>query len=178
MYIKSLLITFAICLGSYLAQSQENKILISFSDQTSKTIKKGDYVRLSYPSAKLDLKKGAKLPNFLGFRGRVDSISRDEIWLRVDKRTTKQRTFVISDITAIKKVSKSAEVLTFIGSFVVIGTSTVLVVNSLDISPALTAFSGVFALFPAAILTANVFYPTKPRHKIGDGYTLKVITIN
>ncbi|MFC5282964.1 hypothetical protein [Pedobacter alpinus] len=178
MFIKSIVITLAICLGSYFAQSQENKILLSFSNQTTKTIKKGDYVRLAYPSNKLEIKKAGKMPEFLGFRGRVDSIAENQIWLKVDKRTNKQKSFTIADITAIKKVSKSAELLTFIGSFAIIGTSAVLITNSLDISPALTAFSGAFALFPAAILTANLFYPTKPSHKIGDGYTLKVITIN
>lgn len=178
MFIKSILFTIAICLGSYIAQSQEHKILLSFSNQTSKTIKKGDYVRLAYPTTKLGIEKKSKMPEFLGFRGRVDSIAENQIWLMVDKRTNKQKSFTISDISAIKKVSKSAELITFIGSFAVLGTSAVLITNSLDISPALTAFSGVFALFPAAILTANLFYPTKPSHKIGDGYTLKVITIN
>ena len=178
MLIKSLAITFAICLGSFIVKSQENRILLSYANQTTKSIKKGDYVRLAYPSAMLALKQANKLPEYLGFRGQVDSISLDKIWLRVDKRTSRKQEFMVDDISAIKKVYKSAELLTFIGSFVVIGTSSVLIVNSLDVSPALTAFSGAFSLFPAAILTANAFYPTKPKHKIGDGYTIKVITIN
>jgi hypothetical protein len=50
--------------------------------------------------------------------------------------------------------------------------------SSLDVNNAAPAFAATFALFPAAIITANVFYPTKPKHKVGDGYTIKVITLN
>lgn len=178
MITKSLIITVAICLGSFLVKSQENKILLSFSNGKTKTIKKGDYVRLAYPSSKLNLKVRGKLPTYLGFRGKVDSVGIDKLWLKVDKRSSKQQILEIENINAIKKVSKSAELFTFIGSFIVIGTSSVILVNSLEINDAITAFSGAFAIFPAAILTANVFYPTKPTHKIGESYTLKVITIN
>ncbi len=178
MFLKTFVITFAICLGAYFAQSQENKLLISFKDNASKAIKKGDHVRLSYPTAKLDVKQSAKMPALLGFRGKVDSISLDQIWLRVDKRTAKRKAFSVADIVAIKGVSKSAEFWTFVGTSAVIGGAAVAGTALADLNSGAVAFSGVFSLFPAAILTANVFYPTKPKQKVGEDYTIKVVTIN
>nr|WP_294895027.1 hypothetical protein [uncultured Pedobacter sp.] len=178
MLIKSFIITLTMCLGVYFAHSQENKLLISFKDSTSKVVKKGDYVRLSYPTAKLATKKFAKMPELLGFRGRVDSISTEQIWLKIDKRTGKKQAFNVSDIVAIKGVSKSAELFTFLGTSIVVGGAAVLITNVADLNPGAVAFAGVFSLFPSAILTANVFFPTKPRHKVGTDYTIKVITIN
>lgn len=178
MLIKSLVIAFVMCLSAQFAQSQENKILISFKDNTSKVIKKGDYVRLSYPSSKLDIKKSTEIPKILGFRGKVDSIAQNQVWLKVDKRTAKKRVFTIDDIVAIKRVSKSAEFLTFLGSWAVIGTGAALVANAADLNSGAVAFAGIFSVFPSAILTANVFYPTKPKHRVGEDYTIKVITIN
>ncbi|MBC7654886.1 MAG: hypothetical protein H7098_10490, partial [Oligoflexus sp.] len=92
--------------------------------------------------------------------------------------TAKQIILNFDDLVGIKKVNKSSELFTFLGTFAVIGTGAALAANAADISAALTAFSAVFSVFPAAIITANVFYPTKPKHKIGEGYTAKIITIN
>ena len=158
--------------------AQQNQHLINYSDGQSKSIKNGDLVRLAYPSSKLTLNTQKKLPELLGFKGLVDSISTNQIWLKVDKRTNKKLTFEVNDIAAIKEVSKSAELLTFLGTFVVVGASTAAVLTSLDINDAAPAFGAAFAIFPSAIITANVFYPTKPKHKVGDGYTIKIITLN
>lgn len=178
MLIKSFFIALTICLTVQLAHSQENKILISFNESTSKVIKKGDYVRLSYPSAKLNLQKSGKTKELIGFRGRVDSISQNQVWLKIDKRTDKKQTFEVGDIVAIKSVSKAAEFFTFLGSWVAIGGGAALITNAAELNSGAVAFSGIFSLFPAAILTGNIFYPTKPRQKVGDGYNIKVITIN
>ncbi len=178
MLMKSTLFAFLLFLGCYSVYSQENRLLLSFQDNTTKSISKGDYVRLSYPSAKLDLNRKGKLPELLGFRGKVDSIGTDKIWLRIDKRTSKKQVFVVDEIVGIKEMSKSAELLTFIGTSVVIGGAAVVASSALDMNSAFTAFVGAFSIFPAAILTANVFYPTKPTRKVGDGYKIKVITIN
>ncbi len=178
MLTRFLIIAFVICLSAHFAQSQENKILLTFNDNTSKLIKKGDYVRLSYPSAKLAIKKTAKTPALLGFRGKVDSIAINQVWLKVDKRIDKKLAFTLADVVAIKRVSKSAEFLTFLGSWAVIGGGAALVANAADLNSGAVAFAGIFSLFPAAIVTANVFYSTKPKNKVGEGYTIKVITIN
>ncbi len=158
--------------------AQQNQLLINYANGESNAIKKGDLVRLAYPSSKLTLNTPKKLPELLGFKGIVDSLSADQIWLKVDKRTNKKLTFTVNDIAAIKEVSKSAELLTFLGTFVVVGASSAAVLASLDVNEAAPAFAAAFAVFPSAIITANVFYPTKPKHKIGDGYTIKVITLN
>lgn len=178
MLIKSVTVALVMCLSVHFAQAQENKILVSFKDSTSAVIKKGDFVRMAYPSAKLGLANSKKAPEFLGFRGKVDSISVNEVWLQIDKRTNKKKSFLINDITAIKQVSKSAELFTFLGSWAVIGTGAAVVASAVDLTNGSVIFAGVFSLFPAAILTANVFYPTKPKHKVGEEYTIKVITIN
>ncbi|HET8829324.1 MAG TPA: hypothetical protein VFM79_08270 [Pelobium sp.] len=178
MVIRFLIIALTLCLTAHISYAQENKILISFDNTTSKVIKKGDYVRLSYPSSKLAIKKSGKPQELLGFRGRVDSISTNQVWLKVDKRTDKKQAFAIADIVAIKSVSKSAEFFTFLGSWAVIGGAAILASNAADLNSGAIAFSGVFSLFPAAIITGNVFYPTKPKQKVGEGYSIKVITIN
>ena len=178
MNIKPLLIAFIICLATSVSKAQENKILLSFANGKTNSIKKGDNVRLAYPVNKLELKNIKTDQKIIGFRGKVDSITTNQIYLRIDKRTAKLIIFNFDDLIAIKKVNKSSEFLTFLGTFVVIGTGAALAVNAADISPALTAFSAAFSVFPAAIITANVFYPIKPSHKIGEGYTAKIITIN
>ena len=165
------------CLVSEGMYAQQNQLLINYSNGESNAIKKGDLVRLAYPSNKLNINTTKKLPELLGFKGLVDSLSANQIWLKVDKRTKKRMEFVVSDIAAIKEVSKSAELFTFLGTFVVIGATSAVIASTLDVSDAAPAFAGAFALFPAAIITANVFYPTKPKHKVGDGYTISVITL-
>jgi len=178
MNFKPVLFALIICLAALITKAQENKILLSFANGKTNIIKKGDHVRLSCPISKLQLKNIKTNQNIIGFRGKVDSITASQIYLRVDKRTAKQIILNFDDLLAIKKVNKSAELFTFLGTFAVIGTGAALAASAADISPALTAFSAVFSIFPAAIITANVFYPTKPNHKIGEGYTLKIITIN
>jgi hypothetical protein len=175
---KTTLLFLAFCLYLSSSKAQENRLLISYTNKTTKSIRKGDNVRLSYPTAKLDIKKTNKTPRILGFRGKIDSISGKDIWLQTDKKSSKRKILAIKDIIAIKKASGSEAFCTFLATYAIIGTSSALIVNSLDVNPAATTFAGVFALFPAAIITANVFYPTKPRQKIGPGYSIKVITIN
>ncbi|OAQ39156.1 hypothetical protein A5893_10850 [Pedobacter psychrophilus] len=178
MNFKPVLFAIIICLAALFTKAQENKILLSFANGKTDIIKKGDQVRLSYPVSKLQLKNIKTNQNIIGFRGKVDSVSISQIYLRVDKRTAKQVVFNFDDLMAIKKVNKSSELFTFLGTFAVIGSGAALAVNAADISPALTAFAAAFSVFPAAIITANIFYPTKPNHKIGEGYTAKIITIN
>lgn len=178
MYQKSFFTALIYSMLAFFAHAQENMVLLSFNSGTSKVIKRGDYVRLAYPAAKIDVKKPNNLQEFLGFRGRVDSISIDKIWLNVDKRTRKQVSFVLADVTAIKKVSKSAEFFTFLASWAVIGSGAALATHAADLNNGAVVFAGIASLFPAAILTANVFYPTKPLRSVGKDYTLTVITIN
>ncbi len=178
MNFKPVLFAFILCLTVSVIKAQENKILLSFLNGKTNSIKKGDQVRLSYPVNKLQLKNIKTNQTVIGFRGKVDSISTSQIYLRVDKRTAKQIILNFEDLIAIKKVNKSSELFTFLGTFAVIGSGAAIAVNAADISPALTAFAAAFSVFPAAIITANIFYPTKPNHKIGEGYTAKIITIN
>jgi hypothetical protein len=178
MRIKILTLAISFCFLGGAVIAQQNQLLINYTDGKTSAIKKGDLVRLAYPSAKINLNTTKKLPVLLGFKGKVDSLSADRIWLKVDKRTNKRLDFAVNDIAAIKEVSKSSELLTFIGSFVVIGAASAAVIASLDVNDAAPAFAAAFALFPAAIVTANIFYPTKPKHKVGDGYSIKVITLN
>ncbi|MBK0381445.1 hypothetical protein I5M32_00610 [Pedobacter sp. SD-b] len=178
MNFKPLIFAFIFCFSSVVTLAQENKILLSFAKGKTDIIKKGDNVRLAYPVSKLQLRNIRSNQQVIGFRGKVDSITTDKVYLRIDKRTAKQIILNFDDIMAIKKVNKSSELLTFIGTFAVIGTGAALAANVADISPAITAFSAAFSVFPAAIITANVFYPTKPSRKIGKGYSAKIITIN
>ncbi|TKC00378.1 hypothetical protein [Pedobacter cryophilus] len=175
---KSVFITLAFCFCLLLSQAQENRILITYQNKETKSLKKGDNIRVSYPTAKLDLKKDNRNPEILGFRGKIDSISANQIWLKTDKRSSKNLALNVNDLIALKKISGSSTFFTFLATYAIIGTGAILYTNSLDINSGVTAFAGAFSIFPAAVITANVFYPAKPHKKIGNGYTIKVITIN
>lgn len=175
---KSVLIIIAFCFCLLMSQAQENRILITYQNKETKSLKKGDDIRVSYPSAKLDLKKENKNLKILGFRGKIDSIGANQIWLKTDKRSSKRLILNVNDMIALKKISGSAAFFTFLVTCAIIGTTAVIYTNSLDINPGVPAFAGAFSIFPAAIITANIFYPAKPHKKIGNGYTIKVITIN
>ena len=178
MVYKWVFITLTFCFCLQLSQAQENRILITYQNKETKSLKKGDNIRVSYPTAKLDLKKDSRNPEILGFRGKIDSISANQIWLRTDKRSVKRLTLNIDDMIALKKISGSATFFTFLATYAIIGTGAIIYTNSLDINSGVTAFAGAFSIFPAAVITANIFYPAKPHKKIGNGYTIKVITIN
>lgn len=161
-----------------IVDAQQNKLLISYDNGKTKSVSAGESVRLSYPTAKLDFKKSKNAPEFLGLRGKVDSISKNTVYLKVNKGASKNIALDVNQILAIKKTSGSGTFFTFLTTYAVIGTGAVLLTNQLDTTGAITAFAGAFSLFPAGIITANVFYPTKPHRKVGDGYQVKIITIN
>ncbi len=176
MAIKTQLAFLIFCFVFNVSRAQENKLLISFPNISTKSIKKGDNVRLSYPTSKLEVKRSNK--TIVGLRGEIDSIGKNEVWIKTNRRSSKTLKLNVSDIIAIKKASGSAEFFTFLATYAVIGTTFALYVNSLGINSGATAFAAAFSVFPAAVITANVFFPTKPHQKIGNGYSIKVITIN
>ena len=178
MNFKTFLPLFLLVLVLNYAVAQENKLLISYDNGKTISAAAGESIRLSYPASKLDFKKGKKAPKILGLRGKIDSISKTTIYLKVDKRASKNIALDVTEILAIKKVSGAGTFFTFFTTYAIIGTGAVLLTNQFDSNSGITAFAGVFSLFPAGIITANVFYPTKPHRKVGDGYQVKIITIN
>ena len=178
MNFKIILSLFLLVLVLNYADAQENKLLISYDNGKTLSASAGESIRLSYPNSKLDFKKGNKAPKILGLRGKIDSISKTTIYLKVDKRASKNIALDVKEILAIKKVSGAGTFVTFLTTYAIIGTGAVLLTNQFDTTGAITAFAGAFSLFPAGIITANVFYPAKPHRKVGDGYQIKIITIN
>ena len=178
MNFKIILSLFLLILVLNYADAQENKLLISYDNGKTLSASAGESIRLSYPALKLDFKKGNKAPKILGLRGKIDSISKTTIYLKVDKRASKNISLDVTEILAIKKVTGAGTFFTFLTTYAIIGTGAILLTNQFDSTGGITAFAGVFSLFPAAIITANVFYPTKPHRKVGDGYQIKIITIN
>jgi len=178
MNFKIILSLFLLILVLNYADAQENKLLISYDNGKTLSASAGESIRLSYPASKLDFKKGNKAPEILGLRGKIDSISKTTIYLKVDKRASKNISLDVTEILAIKKVTGAGTFFTFLTTYAIIGTGAILLTNQFDSTGGITAFAGVFSLFPAAIITANVFYPTKPHRKVGDGYQIKIITIN
>ena len=178
MNFKTFLPLFLLVLVLNYAVAQENKLLISYDKGKTLSASAGENVRLSYPALKLDFKKSNKAPEILGLRGKIDSISKTKIYLKVDKRVSNNIALDVTEILAIKKVSGAGTFFTFFTTYAIIGTGAVLLTNQFDSTGGITAFAGVFSLFPAGIITANVFYPTKPHRKVGDGYQIKIITIN
>ena len=178
MNFKTFLSLFLFVLALNYANAQENKLLISYENGKTFSASAGESIRLSYPTAKLDLKRSKKAPEFSGLRGKIDSISKTTIYLKIDKRGSKNIALDVTKILAIKKNSGSGTFFTFLTTYAVIGSGAILLANQFDSTGAITAFAGAFSLFPAALITANVFYPTKPHKKVGDGYQIKIITIN
>jgi hypothetical protein len=160
------------------AVAQENKLLISYDNGKTFSASAGESIRLSYPTAKLDLKRGKNAPEFLGLRGKIDSISKNTIYLKVDKRASKNIPLDVNQILSIKKISGSSTFFAFLTTYAIIGTGAILLTNQIDTDIPITAFAVAFSLFPAGLITANVYYPTKPQRKVGDGYQIKIITIN
>lgn len=161
-----------------LVNAQENKLLISYEKGKILAVTAGESIRLSYPTAKLNLKKGNKSPEICGLRGKIDSISENTIYLKVDKRSAKNIPLTVDQILSIKKISGAGTFFTFLTTYMIIGAGTVMLTNQLDTNSAVTAFAGAFSLFPAGLITANVFYPTKPHRKVGDGYQIKITSVN
>jgi hypothetical protein len=178
MNFKTFLSLFLFVLVLNNANAQENKLLITYNNGKTISATTGESIRLSYPASKLDFKKGNKAPKILGLRGKIDSISKTKIYLKVDKRASKNIALDLPEILAIKKISGAGTFFTFLTTYAIIGTGAILLTNQFDSTGAITAFAGAFSLFPAGIITANVFYPTKPHRKVGDGYQIKIITIN
>ena len=178
MIFKSFLTFFLSILMFSHAYAQQNKLLITYDKGKNLSVSAGESIRLSYPSAKLDFKKSKNTPKFLGLRGKIDSISKSNIYLKVDKRASKNIALDVKEILSIKKVSGSVTLLTFLTTYVIIGTGAVLLTNQIDNNIPISAFAAAFSLFPAGIITAKVFYPSKPKRKVGDGYQIKIITLN
>jgi hypothetical protein len=177
MNFKALLTALSLIFVFNSVDAQQNKLLITYDSGKTASASAGESVRLSYPTAKLVLKNGNKISEFLGLRGKIDSISKSTIYLKVDKRSPKNIALDINQILSIKKISGIGTFLTFLTTSAILGTGAVLLTNQLETSSVITVFAGVFSLIPAGIITANVFYPSKPHNKVGDGYQLKIITI-
>ncbi|MBD3748315.1 MAG: hypothetical protein IE931_02360 [Sphingobacteriales bacterium] len=174
MIYKSIFLAFLCFLIFSKVDAQENTLLVSY-DQKQKTLQVGDHVRLVYPRKLLKMTTN-KTSEWVGLRGEIDSISKQQIWLKVDVKSKKEIILNVEDIKAIKKFSGGGMILTFVATYVVMGTAAYLATNSLNLSDAAPLFAGVFSIFPAAIITANIFYPAKPRMK--DDFKLSVVTIN
>lgn len=155
--------------------AQENQILLTYTNGENLALRKGDYVRLAYPSDKLA--RNNKPGKMVGIRGKIDSIGKNQVWIKINKRTKTALELNVKDIEAIKKSSGAAVLPTLIVNYAVIAGGAILLARSLDVNPAITAFSAVAAIFPASIITANVFYPAKPKKKVGKDYKLDVITV-
>src|SRR6476659_6270918 len=157
MVFKTLIILFLFNISFNLVNGQENRLLIKHKHQ-EKSLKKGDNIRLAYPSHLLEVKrKNAK--EIIGLRGQIDSISQENILLKTDLRSTKKIKVQINDILSIKKISGGGQFLAFLVTYGAIGGSALALTNSLDLNPGIQVFSAVVAIFPAAIITANVLYP-------------------
>lgn len=171
---KSILLSF-FCFFIFLkVDAQENRLLVSYN-QKQKTLQAGDHVRLVYPRKLLKIASN-KTSELIGLRGEIDSISNQQVWLKIDAKSKKEIILNVEDIKAIKKFSGGGMFLTFITTYVVIGSAAYVATNSLNLSDAAPIFAGVFSVFPAAIITADIFYPAKPR--IEKDFKLSVITIN
>ncbi len=178
LYYKCILVI-AVLVASATAKAQESQLLITYTaGNKTLALKKGDHVRMAYPAAKLKVatRKNRKPSPIVGFRGVIDSIAPNKIWLNFGKNKTRAE-FLVNEIIAIKKNSNGAILATYLVNYAVIGSSAAIATNSLDINSGATAFSAAFSAFPASIITADLFYPAKPKSKVGHNYNLKVITI-
>lgn len=164
MYYKFLLVIVPLFFTVLFANAQKNYVLLSYPDNKTVTIKANDQVRLAFSSTK-QIKDGNQENVIVGLHGKIDSIGNDKIWIKKGKRKAEILEIRVSSITSMKKTSTSAMLTSIIGSYIVIGGAALLVSNQLDLSPAVGSYSAIAAIFPAVILSSNVFYPSKPKEK-------------
>ena len=163
-------------MGSATALLESHRLLITYNDNKTEVIKAGEMVRLAYPANKLNLGRKFKGEE-AGLRGLIDSISKETIYLKIRKGAKENLPLNVKDITAIQKSNFGGTLGVFLLSYAVLGGSAIALTESLDVNPAITAFSAVAAIFPASIITVNMFYPSKPKKKVGKDYKLNVITV-
>ncbi|WP_304064185.1 hypothetical protein [Pedobacter glucosidilyticus] len=176
MNLKCLLLTLFALICSATVFSQRHEMLITHQNDKTTVIKAGEMVRLSYPANKLNL--GSKFKGEeAGLRGLIDSISKETVFLKIKKDAKDNLALNVKDIIAIQKSNFGSTLGVFLLSYAVLGGSAIFLTESLDVNPAITAFSAVAAIFPASILTANVFHPSKPKKKVGKHYKLDIITV-
>lgn len=174
MTLKSILFTFLFFFVLIQVKAQDNRLLVSYH-QKQKTLQVGDHVRLAYPKSLLKIKNN-HASELVGLRGEIDSISNQQIWLKSDVKLKKLIVLNISNIEAIKKFSGGGMFFTFVATYATLGSGAYLLASSSNTNDAAPVFAGIFSIFPAAIITADVFYPAKPRMK--KDLKLSVITIN
>lgn len=155
--------------------AQRNEILLTYKNQKTSNIKAGDAVRISYPAEKMSTVR--KKTGQVGIRGKIESIGKDKIIMKA-VRGKKNLELDINEITAIKKTSSSSMLIALGTTYAVIGGAAIIGTTQADLNPAVTAFSAAAAIFPALIVTTGVFYPAKPKQKVGEDYKIDVITIH
>ena len=151
--------------------AQRNEIVLTHKNQKTSTIKAGDNIRLSYPAEKLPI--GKNKTGQVGIRGKIDAIEKDKIVLKAVRG--KNLELDIHEITAIKKTSSMLPALA--GTYAVIGGAALAGTSQADLNSGIKAFSAVAAIFPALIITTKVFYPAKPKQKVGQDYQMEVISV-
>ncbi len=151
--------------------AQKNKILLTHKNQKTSSIEAGDNVRISYPGEKLPTVKNKK--GQVGIRGKVDAIKKDKIVLKAVRG--KNLELDISEITAIKKTSSMLPALA--GTYAIIGGAALIGTSQADLNSGITAFTTAAAVFPALIITTKIFYPARPKQKVGKDYKMEVIAV-
>ncbi|QEK52412.1 hypothetical protein FYC62_12680 [Pedobacter aquae] len=176
MNLKCLLLTLFALMCSATVFSQRHEILITHQNNKTTVIKAGEMVRIAYPRNKLNLEHKFKGEE-AGLRGLIDSISKETVFLKIRKGAKDNLALNVKDITAIQKSDFGGTLGVFLLSYAVLGGSAIALTESLDVNPAITAFSAVAAIFPASIITVNMFYPSKPKKRVGKDYKLDMITV-
>jgi preprotein translocase subunit YajC len=151
---KALLFLFLFTISYNLANAQENRLLVKHNHQ-EKSLKKGDNVRFAYPSNLLEDKR-KNVNEIVGIRGIIDSISKENIWIKTDIKNKKTIKILTKDILSIKKISGGGQFLAFLITYGVIGGSVLAITNALDLNSGIKVFSTVVDVFQAAIITSNV----------------------
>lgn len=175
MVYKVLFFYFLFSISYNLADAQENRLLVMHKHQ-EKSLKKGDNIRFAYPSNLLDIKR-KNAEEIIGISGKIDSISKENIWIKTDIKSKTTTRILIKDILSIKKISGGEQFLAFLITYGTIGGSVLAITNALDLNSGIKAFSTVIAVFPAAIITANVWYKAKPSGYKKKNYFISVITL-
>lgn len=175
MNLRHFLLAFLLLIFANSSFAQRNEILLTYKNKKTSNIKAGDAVRISYPAEKLNI--GNKKIGQIGIRGEIDSIGKNKILMKAI-RGKKSLELDVNEITAIKKTASSKMLLTLGVTYAIIGGAAIIATTQSDVNPAVTAFSAAASIFPALILTTNVFYPAKPRQKVGQDYKINVITVH
>lgn len=173
MNLKTTLLSLIFIFATVNSFAQEYELLVVKKNKTIE-IERNKNVRISYPAKKLGFKGKREI---VGLRGKIDSIGKENIWIKTKAGKTNPLKLNVEDIIALKKSSSACLISSFVVTYAVIAGGTIWASQSADINPTVTTLLAGASIFPSLYITTGVLYPAKPRKKVGEHYKLEIVEV-